>query len=234
MFPLLCMYPPDVPSLFVHTSSLLLSFFLLPNTFFFKEKTFLSLLLLQNLRVPVSFIISSCHLFLWTPFSCSSPFLFRLFSLLHFFNLVLSKKWFSSSKKSFSTSPKWFFWIFYRFEENLKNCSFNIHFLIFWNVRENVFSLQFVLKNILFFLVKDGQKQKLKFFQISLLVFLHVSKRISLFTPKKSWIETQKRVNREGKEVKPKREELFKKVKKSSKKWISENINIFYKCNAWT
>ena len=80
MFPLLCMYPPDVPSLLVHPTHCCSPFCLLPKIYIKK----ISLLLLQNLRVPVSFINSSFHLFLWNPFSFSSPFGFHLFSLLHF------------------------------------------------------------------------------------------------------------------------------------------------------
>ena len=87
MFPLLCVYPPDVPS--VHPPHCYSPFFLLPNTFF-KKKNFslpfsLPFIVVKPLCFfSVSFIISSFHLSLWNPFSCSSPFWFRLFSLFHF------------------------------------------------------------------------------------------------------------------------------------------------------
>ena len=90
MFPLLCMYPPDVPSLFVHPPHCYSPFFV-AKPFFLRG--ILSLLLLQNLVFLFSFL---CH-FLFSSLSVKplqfffsflvSPFFFVAFS-----NLVLSNK----------------------------------------------------------------------------------------------------------------------------------------------
>ena len=93
MFPLLFVYPPDVPSLFVHPPHCYSPFFLsllfsLPNTSFkkTKKKLFSPCYCCKTFMSLFSFL---CHflfssLSVKTPSASSSLFWFRLFSLLHF------------------------------------------------------------------------------------------------------------------------------------------------------
>ena len=97
MFPLLCMYPPDVPSLFVHPPHCYSSFFLLPNTFFKKKnspfcccKTFVLLFSLL-----FRFLFSSLSV---KPLQLFFSFLVSSFFFVAISNLVLSNKFFSSKK----------------------------------------------------------------------------------------------------------------------------------------
>ena len=152
---------------------------------FFKKKKNFSLpfiLARPSCFFSVSFIISSFHLFLWNPFSFSSPFLVSSFFFVAFSNLVLSKKNFLIKINPFLTSPKLFFWIssrlkeksqklflqhsFFDFSGRLRKCIF--HFCLFWKTS--------------FSFGERRAKQKLKFFQISLLAFSHVFlKNLSFF-----------------------------------------------------
>ena len=96
MFPLLCVYPTDVRSLFVHPPHCYSPFFVAK---IFSQKTFLSLSLLENLRAsfqsPSSFTLFIS--FSETPSVVLLLFWFRLFSLLHFPSLFFRKITFLSS-----------------------------------------------------------------------------------------------------------------------------------------
>ena len=158
-------------TLYVHTSSLLLYLFLLPNTFcFFQKLSFLSLFY---------FCKTFIHVSSWYPFSlpfvisfCETPSLFLvLFGFVFFF---------------FACSNLVHLFLFLNFVQvfwrNLKNCSFTIFFIficsIFLSVWENVFLLSFVLKkHPFFFFWAEWCKTKIKFFQISSLAISYVFKR---------------------------------------------------------
>ena len=151
MFPLLCMYPPDVLSL-CPPSSLLLSFFCCQTLLSKKKKLFSpcycckTFVLLFSLLYHFPLFISFCE----TPSVFLLLFWFRLFSLLHFPILFFRKIKIFESKKSFSNIPKIVFLNFpLGLGKNLKNCSFNSHFWFFWTFEKMYFSLFFFEKKIL-------------------------------------------------------------------------------------
>ena len=198
-FPLLCMYPPDVPSLSVHPPHCSSPFFCCQTPSFKKKKTFSPFLSLQNLRAsfqsPLSFplFISFCE-----TTSVFSPFWFRLFSCI--FQSCSFEKKTPKKKTHFPHTQNCFFWISSRFKGKSQKL-FLQHSLFDFSgrLRKCIFHFCFFWKTSFSF-GERWAKQKLKFFQVSLLVFSHVCKRISLSLQKKP-----KFLNRNTKESKQRR-----------------------------
>ena len=91
-------------------SSLLLSFFFVAKHFEKKKKLSLTFIVPRpSCFFSVSFVVSSFHIFLWNPFSFSSPFWFRLYLCCIFQSCSFEKNDFSHQKNPFLTFPKLFF-----------------------------------------------------------------------------------------------------------------------------
>ena len=219
MFPVLCMYTPDVSSLGPPSSLLLLSFFCCQTLFskkkklfspFYLCKTFMSLfsllfhfffssLSVKTLQFFFSFLVSS--------------FFFVAFSILFFRKIN-----FSLLKNPYPTSPKLFFSISSQFKEKFQKLFLQHSFLIFLDVWQNVFFTFVCFEKHPFLFGERWGKTKTQVFPDLLVGTLPCFQKNLFFFSKNSWIETQKRLKREGKEVKPKREEFLKRRSKDNLK----------------
>ena len=217
--------------------------FLLPNTFFKKKKHSLPFIVGKpSCFFSVSFVISSFLSFCET-LQLFFSFLVSPFFFVAFSNLVHPKnKNFRIKKNLFLTSPKLFSEFPLGLRKNLKNCSFKHSFYdVSGRLRKCIFHFCLFWKTSFSFWWKMG-KTKTQVFPDLLVGILPCLQKNLSFHPhqkkKSSWIETQKRVNREGKEVKPKREEIKtggqkEQQKNEYKKHKYVSTNVLYETQRW-
>ena len=215
-------------------SSLLLSFFCCQTLFFKKKKLFSPCYCCKTFVLLFSllyhFLFSSLSV---KPLQLFFSFFGFVFFLCCIFQSCSFEKKNSHQKNPFLTYPKLFFWISSRFKEkSSKIVPSTFIFWFFWTFEKMYFSLVCFEKHPFLFWWKMGKTKTQVFPNLLVGILPCFQKNLSLFFFKKnSWIETQKRVNREGKEVKPKREELKKRGQESSKnEYIYIYIHKYVSC----
>ena len=148
MFQLLCMYPPDVPSLFVHPPHCYSPFFVAKH-FFQKKNSPFHCCKTFVLQSPLSFPL---FISFWNTLQFFFSFLVSSFFFDAFFLSWSFEKKISHQKKSFSNISKIVLLNFlsvYRKISKIFPSTFIFWF--FWTFEKMYFSLLFFLKNIPFF-----------------------------------------------------------------------------------